>query len=335
MNRLASQLEDRGLHLSTDGLAQLAGAAGCVDAQKIYERALASDLKKVAAPILPSDVNTVKDGHIAGPLLLQVVAVENAAQPTDKQDHSPVLLQVRLTDGHTKCCAVAYYSMRAVSLSTPPGTKLILTDCQIKSGKILCGDCNTSVAGGRVMSLAGSWEANRELKRARAELKKGEDGPPDFMDIFRTESVAGSKPRPRVAATLGGKDALNARGDQGDEQQLGAAAVAAFEAIFGDAPPPVGLHAGSGQQDGAGGGGMPAATEGLGLGPGFVTASNSLDRAGYEDVMAERQRSADFEVAAEQARIGWYIDVVRIYRREVVDQSRTGARQRADYGPRG
>ena len=67
------------------------------------------DLRSIAEPSLPPDINRKRQHMIEGPLVLQVHKVKNAAVPSSKQhDSSSIkrLLRLQLTDGHAYISAI-------------------------------------------------------------------------------------------------------------------------------------------------------------------------------------------------------------------------------------
>lgn len=131
-------------------------------------------------------------GTFDGPLVMQVVSVVNANQPSIRQESNDGhrLLLLKLTDGVNKVTAIEYKRIDALryaesffggrpvaesrledvltcclthvcSLDTPPGTKLVLKHVSIVKGKLLLTPSCVKVLGGEVPALVSSWAASR------------------------------------------------------------------------------------------------------------------------------------------------------------------------------
>ena len=309
---MLQQLASDGLHLSEEGLAALHKAVGATaDRAKLFRHAQQWDLRKISAPALPADLNTTKRGVLRGPVVLQLASVANIRQPSTRQGRQPSMLALRLSDGHAKCFGLEHRALKGLSVHTPPGTKLRIAGAEVREGRLLLGPGCCTLLGGEVMALVGSWRAARELRAAgKAELRKGEDAPPPFSVSVAMSAAERARFEAARAARLPARGAAVAgmAGSETGADKLSEAAAARFRAIFGEEAAALQQGGcGGGGSGGSGGGGGGAAAEQLdggahgafsvgGAGGRHVTASDAAGRVGYEDFLAERQRSAEFEV---------------------------------------
>ncbi|CAL8134426.1 unnamed protein product [Orchesella dallaii] len=102
--------------------------------------------------------------------LLQIQQVTNISLPTyEKSSYNDssdkCTLKVVLTDGHNQAFALIPDSLPGVSVKTPPGTKLRLTQTvPVVQGKLLIlTRANSEVLGGKVANLIEKWEVQKKM----------------------------------------------------------------------------------------------------------------------------------------------------------------------------
>lgn len=122
--------------------------------------------------------------QIPGGLIVQLQKVRNVSAPKANEESgaAPRMLKLTLTDGHSTCHAVEIDRIPALTLNTPPGTKILLKS---KSGEDTIPVCSNflllnaeraEVLGGKVIHMIEKWELNRSL--AKHKRGGGEDGGP-------------------------------------------------------------------------------------------------------------------------------------------------------------
>ena len=102
------------------------------------------------------------------------------------------MLCLTVTDGRTTARAVEASPIPSLKMTTPPGTKLLLTNAQIDKGLLLLRKENVQVLGGRVEVLVASWEASRFKRPKHA---KDEERPPPFTPLSLQQKERQNKGR--------------------------------------------------------------------------------------------------------------------------------------------
>ncbi|XP_055624110.1 tudor domain-containing protein 3 [Toxorhynchites rutilus septentrionalis] len=188
---LLEQLKDKGWHLLPAGLERLleGGVTGTtVDVNQAIKLALDVDLREIGGGALSSISSRLsKADSIDGNIVVQILKIRNISAPKSNEESkvAPRLLKLTLTDGQTQYSALEGEHISAISLDTPPGTKIYLKNGPIKitQGLLILAAGNVSVLGGKVASLAEKWE----LGRAMAKYAKGgriqlsANGPPPWI----------------------------------------------------------------------------------------------------------------------------------------------------------
>lgn len=79
----------------------------------------------------------------------------------------PRLLKLELTDGSISYPGLEYETIPSITLSTPPGTKILLKNGPIKisNGFLLLAAKYIEVLGGRVEHLIEKWESYKLAQR--------------------------------------------------------------------------------------------------------------------------------------------------------------------------
>lgn len=96
------------------------------------------DLKAIGKGCLPDDVNRTPSAVIKGPHVLQVAAIIDISKPSYKDGSSggDRLLMVKLTDGKISCKCVEYQKVDVLHENLPPGTKVVLTGANVRTGVV-------------------------------------------------------------------------------------------------------------------------------------------------------------------------------------------------------
>nr|CCA27696.1 PREDICTED: similar to tudor domain containing 3 put [Albugo laibachii Nc14] len=195
MENFEKEINARGLRLKSEFLAPKIDAITTlsVSANEIFDSILSRDLRAVATSKLAT-LNVSSMRECSEPVLFQVISVVNIAQPCTKQmipGLQPALLQLKLTDGQNKYVTIALEDIPKLSVSTAPGTKVLVKCCLIRKGKFLLSKENTQVIGGHVRELVEQWKTQKELReRKRACAADQEDPPPVFTDFEPTQKIS-------------------------------------------------------------------------------------------------------------------------------------------------
>ena len=247
--------EALGAHLASEGWSLKPGVLahfGQLEDLASARRALLdADLCRVGAPIALAG-----DARLAGPVVLQVVAVTDVSRPSretrdpagtaewpsgkgwtsgadgdarrlSSASSPPRMLRVELTDGDRALVGVEHETMHAVAdeASIPPGSKVLVPPNAVLQNVagilLLRGDESLVPLGGRVAALVRDWERARARRgRAAAAKDTARDAPAyrpyDPRDAAATEAAAGKRRAEAKRAA--------------DEAAAGAAAAAATAA---------------------------------------------------------------------------------------------------------
>ena len=224
--------EALGAHLASEGWSLKPGVLahfGQLEDLASARRALLdADLCRVGAPIALAG-----DARLAGPVVLQVVAVTDVSRPSretrdpagtaewpsgkgwtsgadgdarrlSSASSPPRMLRVELTDGDRALVGVEHETMHAVAdeASIPPGSKVLVPPNAVLQNVagilLLRGDESLVPLGGRVAALVRDWERAR-ARRGRADAAKdtARDAPAyrpyDPRDAAATEAAAGKR----------------------------------------------------------------------------------------------------------------------------------------------
>ena len=195
--------EALGAHLASEGWSLKPGVLAHFgereDLASARNALLDTDLRRVGEPIVRAG-----DAYLAGPVVLQVVAVRDISRPArDSRDPSGAasafgngrtkgsgaartsstktkssrMLRVELTDGDARLVAVEHEPLRFVKdeASVPPGSKVLVPKDvvvrKVNGVLLLRGDDEFVPLGGRVASLFRDWE--------RARARRGRDDTSD------------------------------------------------------------------------------------------------------------------------------------------------------------
>ncbi|KAI9289630.1 hypothetical protein BC943DRAFT_349238 [Umbelopsis sp. AD052] len=139
---------------------------------------------------------------IAAPLVLQLQEVVNIATPMQHQMEHPRLLRATFTDGGKK--KIKGVEMRGkvdgLKLSTPPGTKFIVTaDITVEEDLLMLGPGVLKNIGGHVEAMVNEWKASKQFitRSAGSKAKNSSEGdkeddsrPPPFVPYKLTNATA-------------------------------------------------------------------------------------------------------------------------------------------------
>ena len=191
--------EALGAHLASEGWSLKPGVLAHFgereDLASARNALLDTDLRRVGEPIVRAG-----DAYLAGPVVLQVVAVRDISRPArDSRDPSGAasafgngrtkgsgaartsstktkssrMLRVELTDGDARLVAVEHEPLRFVKdeASVPPGSKVLVPKDvvvrKVNGVLLLRGDDEFVPLGGRVASLFRDWERARARSQSR------------------------------------------------------------------------------------------------------------------------------------------------------------------------
>ncbi|KAI7838895.1 hypothetical protein COHA_007360 [Chlorella ohadii] len=173
------RLRDEGWSLDEQAATELL-VAECSSAQPSLQQALAvlldADLKQVAAPCLPDDINRADSKKVAGPLVLQVSAVSDISQPSRASgdtERKGRILRLKLTDGRSSCVGIEFAPLPYSLEQLCPGTKVRLHNVTVRLGVLLLEPKAIEVLGGRVEALAEGWEVQQKYGGTATERTAG------------------------------------------------------------------------------------------------------------------------------------------------------------------
>ncbi|XP_011158828.1 tudor domain-containing protein 3 isoform X2 [Solenopsis invicta] len=169
-------LEALGWYLSDHGYKLATDSDSVTDTQKIVKRLLDFDLREVG-----SGNGDINEGNI----VLQIQKIRNVATPKGNEESKavPRMLKLSLTDGKNNYQALEVEHISALSLNTPPGTKILIKGIlPVSHGLLLLIPSHLIyVLGGKVANLVEKWELNKKLASHTRVRSAEEGGPPPWI----------------------------------------------------------------------------------------------------------------------------------------------------------
>ncbi|GIL42082.1 hypothetical protein Vafri_128 [Volvox africanus] len=203
---MLQQLEEQGWNIRADAYQELVDDADG-NAALVLKDIINQDLKKIGRASLPDDVNRTSI-NVKGPVVLQISSITDVSRPTTRESAAgggaDRLLSIRLTDGKVSCKAIEYQRVDQLNEDLPPGTKVLLSNANVKNGMMMLNPKNIKVLGGRVEHLAEAWETQRRyggVERPKA-TGPGDDGEmaPPFRHFIPGRDDKAAKLSGRTAA---------------------------------------------------------------------------------------------------------------------------------------
>ncbi|KAH7968541.1 hypothetical protein HPB52_009553 [Rhipicephalus sanguineus] len=152
--------------LSAEGLEECVEGLENPKAEDVIRKAVNFDLADIGEGGLPEDVSRNKVDSITGPVVVQIQKIRNVSAPKSnpESDHSPRLLRLHLYDGTSYCSAIQWGRWNNISLSTPPGSKILLKSepIPVVNGFLLLAERNFKFLGGNVAHLIEKWELAKQ-----------------------------------------------------------------------------------------------------------------------------------------------------------------------------
>ncbi|XP_011880090.1 PREDICTED: tudor domain-containing protein 3 [Vollenhovia emeryi] len=169
-------LEALGWYLSDHGYDVATDSGSVVDTQKIVKQLLDLDLREIGSGNGDSS---------QGNIVLQIQKIRNVATPKGNEESKavPRMLKLSLTDGKNNFQALEIEHISALSLNTPPGTKILIKgNLLVSHGLLLLSPSHlVCVLGGKVASLVEKWELNKKLASHTRVRSAEEGGPPPWI----------------------------------------------------------------------------------------------------------------------------------------------------------
>lgn len=138
-------------------------------AEEVIHKALDLDLTEIGEGGLPEDVVRNRVESFSGPVVVQIQKVRNVSAPKSnpESESAPKLLRVQLTDGTSYCSGLQWEKWHSISLSTPPGSKILLKSdpIPISNGFLLLSEKHFKFLGGRVPHLIEKWQVAKNLSQ--------------------------------------------------------------------------------------------------------------------------------------------------------------------------
>lgn len=197
---LQEELKDRGWFLSAEGLEECVEGLENPKAEDVIRKAVNFDLADIGEGGLPEDVSRNKVDSITGPVVVQIQKIRNVSAPKSnpESDHSPRLLRLHLYDGTSYCSAIQWGRWNNISLSTPPGSKILLKSepIPVVNGFLLLAERNFKFLGGNVAHLIEKWELAKNLSHHKRTAGEEGGAPPwvpfgQKIDASRLKNIKG------------------------------------------------------------------------------------------------------------------------------------------------
>ncbi|EEC04826.1 conserved hypothetical protein [Ixodes scapularis] len=175
---LVEDLKSRGWFLSAEGIEECTEGLENPKAEDVIRKAVNYDLVDIGEGGLSEDVTRNKVETMTGPVVVQIQKVRNVSAPKSnpEADHSQCLLRLHLTDGTSYCSAIQWGKWSNISLSTPPGSKILLKNepIPVVNGFLLLAERDFKFLGGNVSHLIEKWELAKNLSHHKRIV--GEEG---------------------------------------------------------------------------------------------------------------------------------------------------------------
>ncbi|CAN8006328.1 unnamed protein product, partial [Ixodes hexagonus] len=175
---LVEDLKSRGWFLSAEGIEECTEGLENPKAEDVIRKAVNYDLVDIGEGGLSEDVTRNKVETMTGPVVVQIQKVRNVSAPKSnpESDHSQSLLRLHLTDGTSYCSAIQWGKWSNISLSTPPGSKILLKNepIPVVNGFLLLAERDFKFLGGNVSHLIEKWELAKNLSHHKRII--GEEG---------------------------------------------------------------------------------------------------------------------------------------------------------------
>lgn len=126
------------------------------------------DLRDIGDAALPEDF-TKDPSKLESPVVVQIQKIRNVSAPKANEESSsaPRMLKLTLHDGKSICTGLETSPISFLSINTPPGTKLLLSNegLEVCHGVIWLVPNVITVLGGKVSHMIEKWELNRSLAK--------------------------------------------------------------------------------------------------------------------------------------------------------------------------
>ncbi|KAJ9448369.1 hypothetical protein DIPPA_30998 [Diplonema papillatum] len=213
MERIAQQLQSRGVFVKAATLESISEETGASTADELYEELKWRNIHDWGDAFLPKDIGSQPTSNLKGIHVLQVDKVRDITQAKiqdDTDDGQPDqwgatkesrygkasrLLKLMLTDGVSTCVAVELVTNPAVKSFPLPGTKVLLRDCPVRNGYCIIKQDTFEVIGGGVEELESEYNlelqlAGRFAAGSARSNKFDPNGPPPFVPFGKTGGAA-------------------------------------------------------------------------------------------------------------------------------------------------
>ncbi|KFB51286.1 hypothetical protein ZHAS_00019336 [Anopheles sinensis] len=188
---LLEQLQEQGWYITQPGLEKLLEGdknGSTPDVKQVVKLALNTDLREYGGGALASLTSRgAKVESFEGTGVVQLIKLRNLGAPkvNEESKTAPRLLKLTITDGQTQYVALEHEPIPALSINTPPGTKILLKNgpIRITQGVMMLSDKHVTVLGGQVTALVEKWELSRTMaKYAKGgRLQFSTSGPPPWI----------------------------------------------------------------------------------------------------------------------------------------------------------
>ncbi len=194
------------------GMAQPAWKQACEAQFPGWELAdlLQTDIRKMEGERVTFPRMEGVEGIVPGPFILQVISIVDATKPSTKQlsdGGAGRLLLVRVSDGANKATAFELHRVPKLTLDTPPGVKLLVSNVRYCKNKLLLEPGSVLGVEGTVEVLANNFRSSRLLEQAYKlgkdlQVKKSDGENPPSFDMFKP-STGGKGERLTLPKTPG------------------------------------------------------------------------------------------------------------------------------------
>jgi len=197
VNQIVAQLKRRTIHVKEDWVRQcLSYLANFHDINDkslidlVVQQFLVSDLTQIGVSRLPPNIVGMHNEILPGPFVLQINELFNISDALENryEDTKHRMLKLCFTDGGQMAYALEYRHIPALSVvKTHPGTKIILSNVQVKRGLLMLKPENIQILGGGVQDLI-----NKHLQIRKQSVKNLL--PQEWMDELCEQQVDPNAP---------------------------------------------------------------------------------------------------------------------------------------------
>lgn len=125
-------------------------------------------MRDIGDAAFPEDF-TKEPSKLENPIVVQIQKIRNVSAPkaNEESNHAPRMLKLTMHDGKSTCIGLETSPINSLSINTPPGTKILLSNEGLEAchGILWLTPNVVTLLGGKVSHMIEKWELNRSLAK--------------------------------------------------------------------------------------------------------------------------------------------------------------------------